>query len=111
MTPMLNRLTRMILIAVAIVATPVAFLAAPVALLAAPMGLSAVQAADLPSIAEKTTGMESIDGFLPLYWDEGQGQLWMEIPELDLEMIHFAGFGAGLGSNDLGLDRGALRGS
>ena len=25
-------------------------------------------------------------------------------------MIHFSGFGAGLGSNDLGLDRGALRG-
>ena len=35
----------------------------------------------------------------------------MEIPELDEEMIHFAGFGAGLGSNDIGLDRGALRGS
>ena len=34
----------------------------------------------------------------------------MEIPELDLEMIHYMGYGAGLGSNDLGLDRGALRG-
>ena len=55
--------------------------------------------------------MEAIEGFLPLYWDEDQGQLWMEIPELDLEMIHYVGFGAGLGSNDLGLDRGALRGS
>ncbi|HAT16828.1 MAG TPA: peptidase [Gemmatimonadetes bacterium] len=75
-----------------------------------PVGLSATQTADLPSIAEKTEGMESIDGFLPLYWDEDRGQLWMEIPELDLEMIHFSGFGAGLGSNDLGLDRGALRG-
>ncbi|HAB30844.1 MAG TPA: peptidase [Gemmatimonadetes bacterium] len=75
-----------------------------------PVGLSATQTANLPSIAEKTEGMESIDGFLPLYWDEDRGQLWMEIPELDLEMIHFSGFGAGLGSNDLGLDRGALRG-
>src|SRR5690606_27563936 len=35
----------------------------------------------------------------------------MEIPELDREMIHYMGYGAGLGSNDLGLDRGALRGS
>ena len=66
---------------------------------------------DLPSIEEKTADMEKLDGFLPLYWDADLGQLWMEIPELDQEMIHFAGFGAGLGSNDIGLDRGALRGS
>ncbi|MEM7417659.1 MAG: zinc-dependent metalloprotease [Gemmatimonadota bacterium] len=68
-------------------------------------------AGPLPSIAEKTAGMERMDGFLPLYWDADMGQLWMEIPELDLEMIHYVGYGAGLGSNDLGLDRGALRGS
>ncbi len=104
MTPMLNLRTRMILVTLAFLAMPVGFSAT------SPFGLSATQTADLPSIAEKTEGMESIDGFLPLYWDEDRGQLWMEIPELDLEMIHFSGFGAGLGSNDLGLDRGALRG-
>lgn len=65
----------------------------------------------LPSIEEKTSGMERMDGFLPLFWDADLGQLWMEIPRLDEEMVHFMGFGAGLGSNDLGLDRGALRGS
>ena len=72
-------------------------------------GASAVAA--LPSIEEKTRGMERMDGFLPLFWDADLGQLWMEIPRLDEEMVHFMGFGAGLGSNDLGLDRGALRGS
>jgi hypothetical protein len=55
--------------------------------------------------------MERMDGMLPLYWDADLGQLWMEIPQLDHEMVHFVGYGAGLGSNDLGLDRGALRGS
>lgn len=65
----------------------------------------------LPSISDKTAGMERMDGMLPLYWDADLGQLWMEIPELDTEMIHYVGYGAGLGSNDLGLDRGALRGS
>ena len=104
MTPMLNLRTRMTLVTLAFLAMPVGFSAT------SPVGLSATQTANLPSIAEKTEGMESIDGFLPLYWDEDRGQLWMEIPELDLEMIHFSGFGAGLGSNDLGLDRGALRG-
>ena len=112
MTPMLSLRTRMTLVTLVFLATPVGLLAAlPVGPLATlPVSRLATQAADLPSIAEKTEGMESIDGFLPLYWDEDQGQLWMEIPELDLEMIHFSGFGAGLGSNDLGLDRGALRG-
>lgn len=69
------------------------------------------QAGPLPSIAEKTEGMHQMEGFLPLYWDTSLGQLWMEIPQLDTEMVHFMGYGAGLGSNDLGLDRGALRGS
>ena len=68
-------------------------------------------ATPLPSIADKTSGMQRMDGFLPLYWDADLGQLWMEIPQLDQEMIHLQGFGAGLGSNDLGLDRGGLRGS
>lgn len=72
---------------------------------------AAGQTAALPSIAEKTAGMDRMDGYLPLYWDADLGQLWMEIPELDVEMIHYVGYGAGLGSNDLGLDRGALRGS
>ncbi|MDA0327997.1 MAG: zinc-dependent metalloprotease [Gemmatimonadetes bacterium] len=65
----------------------------------------------LPSIEDKTSGMERLDGFLPLYWDADLGQLWMEIPRLNQEMIHYMGYGAGLGSNDLGLDRGALRGT
>jgi len=69
------------------------------------------QQTELPSIAEKTAGMQKIDGFLPLYWDEESGELWMEISRLNSEMIHIAGFGAGLGSNDIGIDRGALAGS
>ena len=81
-----------------------------------PSGLAAYDSAvfqgtGLPSIAEKTEGLEVIDGFLPLYWDGNRGQLWMEIPRLNQEMLHYVGFGAGLGSNDLGLDRGALSGS
>ena len=110
MTPMLKRRVRKIIAMVAFLATPAGFSAAlPADLVAHPRPV--LQTTDLPSIAEKTEGMEEIDGFLPLYWDGDQGRLWMEIPRLDQEMIHYVGFGAGLGSNDLGLDRGALRGS
>ncbi len=65
----------------------------------------------LPSIGEMTTGMERIDGFLPLYWDGNSGTLWMEINRLNTEVLHVNGMGAGLGSNDIGIDRGALAGS
>jgi hypothetical protein len=36
-------------------------------------------AAQLPSIAEKTAGMRRIDGFIPIWWDEDNGKLYMEI--------------------------------
>jgi hypothetical protein len=63
------------------------------------------------SIADRTAGMKKIDGFYPLYWDEAGGRLWLEIPKLEVEVLHSTGFGTGLGSNDIGIDRGALTGS
>jgi hypothetical protein len=66
---------------------------------------------EVASIAEKTAGMEKIDGFFPLYWDADTGKLWMEISRFDTEVLHIGGLAAGLGSNDIGLDRGQLGGS
>ena len=65
----------------------------------------------LPTIEAKTAGLQKIDGFFPLYWDARAGQLWMEIARFDTEVLHVNGLGSGLGSNDIGLDRGALAGS
>lgn len=66
---------------------------------------------ELPTIAEFTQGMQQIQGFFPLYWDNDDGKLWMEIDKLNTEVLHIMGMGAGLGSNDIGIDRGALAGS
>src|SRR5688572_7020264 len=60
------------------------------------------------SIADKTKGFQKIDGFIPLYWDAAAGKLWMEVPRLDQEMIYITGATTGLGSNDIGLDRGQI---
>lgn len=68
-------------------------------------------AGPLPTIEDRTAGMKKLDGFFPLYWDERAGQLWMEIARFETEVLHSAGYGAGLGSNDIGIDRGALAGS
>lgn len=65
----------------------------------------------LPTIEEKTDGFRLIDGFLPLYWDASTGTLWMEIARFDTDLLNLSGIGAGLGSNDIGLDRGRLSGS
>ena len=55
--------------------------------------------------------MKKIDGFFPLYLDEAGGRLWLEIPKLDTEVLYSTGLATGLGSNDIGLDRGILTGS
>ena len=73
--------------------------------------LSAVPAAAqtaLPSIDEKTRDLQKLDGFVPLYWDARSGTLWLEIPQLDTELLYYTALSAGLGSNDIGLDRGQL---
>jgi hypothetical protein len=65
----------------------------------------------ITSIEDKTNGMKKIDGFFPLYWEEASGKLWLEVPTLDTEVLYSTGIATGLGSNDIGIDRGALAGS
>lgn len=62
-----------------------------------------------PSIAEKTAGMRKLDGYFPLYWDEKAGHLWMEVARTDSEVLWVSGLATGLGSNDIGLDRGQIQ--
>lgn len=47
-------------------------------------------------------------GFLPLHWDAKSGKLYLEIPQLDVDMLYFDSLPYGTGSNDLGLDRGQV---
>jgi hypothetical protein len=72
-------------------------------------GLSSLHAqSPVPSIAEKTRGMKKIEGFIPLYWDAGSGKLWMEISRFGREFLYVEGVPTGLGSNDIGIDRGQI---
>ena len=63
-----------------------------------------------PSIEDRTSGMKKLDGYFPLYWDERSGSMFLEIARLDTEFLFNTGLSAGLGSNDIGLDRGSGRG-
>ncbi|MEY3945474.1 MAG: hypothetical protein RJB03_180 [Bacteroidota bacterium] len=64
----------------------------------------------MPSIAEKTKGMMKMDGYLPVYRDDQNGKLYIEINKLDQELLYVMSLPSGLGSNDIGLDRGLLGG-
>ena len=60
------------------------------------------------TIAAKTAGMEKLPGYVPLYWDAKAGKMWLEIDDWDTEFIYLESLPAGIGSNDIGLDRGQL---
>lgn len=62
----------------------------------------------LPSIAEKTGGMQSNPGFFADYWDAREGTLWLRIENAkwDTPFILYESLPSGVGSNDIGLDRG-----
>src|SRR5262245_25718976 len=61
---------------------------------------------DMQTLQQRTTGMQKIDGYFPLYWDERSGNLFLEISRFDAPFLYTTGLAAGLGSNDIGLDRG-----
>ena len=75
--------------------------------LATPCGVA--HAADAPqTLSQKITGMERKDGFFPLDWDTKAGKLYLEIPRLEEDFLLLDQLPYGLGSNDVGLDRGQL---
>ncbi len=64
----------------------------------------------LPAIEEKTTGFKKLPGYIPLYADENTGKVYMEFSRFDTEFLYAMSLPAGLGSNDIGLDRGLTGG-
>jgi hypothetical protein len=61
-----------------------------------------------PTIAQKTASFRKLDGLFPLYWDAKAGKLWLEIDTFGKDFLLLDSLPYGVGSNDLGLDRGQL---
>ncbi len=85
-----------------------AVLVAPAAFVAAQK--SAAELATTPTIASRTIAMRAMPGLLPLFWDEHTGKVYLEIPKLansrSQDFLYTDSLPYGIGSNDLGLDRG-----
>jgi len=60
-------------------------------------------------VAELTlSDYEKLEGFVDLYWDVNNGRVLLNIEQFDTPFIYQASLPRGVGSNDLGLDRGQL---
>ena len=70
--------------------------------------VSGYRAADLPSFTSTTSGMERHRGFFDYYRDDDSGRLYLAVDRWDSEFLYVNSLPSGVGSNDIGLDRGKL---
>ena len=59
------------------------------------------------SIAQRTSGLERRDAYLPFYVDPVRGRVLLEVPKLNDDLLYYVQIAKGLGNVDLGIDRGA----
>ncbi|OMP30615.1 zinc-dependent metalloprotease [Mangrovimonas sp. DI 80] len=52
--------------------------------------------------------LESYKGFFNFYYEEAQDKIYLEVNKLDTEFLYVNSLATGVGSNDIGLDRGQL---
>ncbi|PYS28355.1 MAG: peptidase, partial [Acidobacteria bacterium] len=60
------------------------------------------------TIPEKVAPMQKFPGYFPFYWDAKAGKIWLEIDKWNSEFLYVESLPSGIGSNDIGLDRGQL---
>lgn len=82
-------------------------LALSAALIFAP-SLRAQPATATPATAgSRLVGLERHDGFIPILLDTKQGKIYLELPQDSMRALMMVSLATGLGSNPIGLDRGA----
>lgn len=65
-------------------------------------------AASSSPIQTKVAGMKHAPGYFDFYYDEKQDKLFLVIDKFETEFLYVVSLPAGVGSNDIGLDRGQL---
>lgn len=66
------------------------------------------KAQKVTEIETKTHGLTKYQGYFNFYWDEKTGHILLEVDKFDTEFLYVNSLPAGVGSNDLGLDRGQI---
>jgi hypothetical protein len=60
------------------------------------------------NIDAKVKGFKKYDGYFTYYWDENTGKIYLTVDKLNQEFLYVSSLPYGVGSNDLGLDRGQI---
>jgi uncharacterized protein DUF4953/uncharacterized protein DUF5117 len=75
------------------------------------IGVAHAQPAPAPgpaaTVAQRTTGLERHEGYVPFYLDAARNRILIEVPRLNEDMLYFVQVAKGIGNVDLGVDRGA----
>jgi len=58
--------------------------------------------------SENSKNYKKFEGFFTFYYDQGSGKVFMEVQNLEKEFLYVYSLSSGLGSNDIGLDRGQI---
>lgn len=58
--------------------------------------------------AEKSKQYQKFEGFFNFYYDDSEGKVYMDIDKLNTDFLYVYSLSSGIGSNDIGLDRGQL---
>ena len=64
-----------------------------------------------PTIHDFTASMKAMDGLFPVFWDAKSGHLYLQVSKFGEDFLFLTSLPYGLGSNEIGLDRGRLDGS
>src|ERR1700744_2756838 len=70
--------------------------------------LQVIKAQKASDIESKTKGLTKYSGYFNFYWNEKTGQVFLEIDRFNDEFLYVNSLPAGVGSNDLGMDRGQI---
>jgi hypothetical protein len=70
--------------------------------------IAAANPESTPTIRERTSGMKAADGLFPTAWDAKSGHIFITVRNFDKDFLFVVSLPYGLGSNEVGLDRGRV---
>lgn len=71
-------------------------------------GVAPAQQEAAARIADRTSGLQRAEGFVPFYWDAGRGRVLMEVPAFDQDVLYYISAATGGGSVEMSFDRGIM---
>lgn len=64
--------------------------------------------APVDPFAKNVGNLTAQEGYFKYWWDDDKGKMWMLVDKLDSDLLYVNYLSHGLGSNDIGLDRGQI---